>query len=262
MNIAINITPSYESHAITVIDRLFDLGDYVDTLIVFTTHSYSWPLLNDLSVQHKFILEICIVDSLSNYRIHGRFDPIIYGRLFLSEIYSVNKILYLDVDVWPVQSLSKLWNFYTNSIVYAVSDIQSERRLRSLQRLGYSISGDYFNAGVILFNDLDAVRDRFYCMQKLIGRDLKYHDQDILNIYLYDVVELLPTRFNYMYFKGSSDIVLVHFCHSKPWQTPNFHPFSLEYYQVWSKFNDRYIPVKLGLFRRLQLFVMKHLERL
>jgi lipopolysaccharide biosynthesis glycosyltransferase len=117
---------------------------------------------------------------------------------------------------------------------------------------------EYFNAGVILFNDISALDNKFVDMQKLIYKKFKYHDQDILNLVLSETFSALPSKYNHMSLAKSDDAILVHFAHNKPWDYPCLYQNAREY---MAELELRLGPIectKLSVLRVFRLLVARY----
>ena len=108
---------------------------------------------------------------------------------------------------------------------------------------------------MILFNDIAALKNDFQNMQNLIPRDIKYHDQDILNIILSRKIKLLPSKYNHMSFRYSDDAVLVHFAHAKPWTDPCWHQNATDYMNAYEELFGKIKRKRLSNLRILKLLL-------
>jgi len=182
-----------------------------------------------------------------------------YYRLFVAKLLpaTLNKVIYLDVDIIVRQSLLPLWNVNLgDKSIAAVPDWNIECSDFS-KRLGYSKEKGYFNAGVLLIN-LEYWRNHnvlndFVEYIKLHADSMTYADQDVLNYIFREKKMILPIKYNLqsgllwkktechfeaeVYDKKIQDAILdctiVHFSAGKPWWTSCKHPFRssfLKYY--------------------------------
>lgn len=103
---------------------------------------------------------------------------------------TLDKILYLDCDIIVNGRIESLWNidlkYYTIGAVEDNIVISSE----APRRLGYPVQSSYFNAGVMLMNlslmrDIQFTKNAFVYIEQHL-KEIVYHDQDILNVLLYD----------------------------------------------------------------------------
>jgi lipopolysaccharide biosynthesis glycosyltransferase len=133
----------------------------------------------------------------TSYHIKGE----AYIRLFAPSILpqSLEKILYLDVDLVVIDDLFDLWDTdLGNYALAAAPDPFGEARRGPL---GIPNDACYVNSGVLLLNlakwrseDLSA-RLADYIERE--GSNLLYHDQDAINAVLHSAIKPLSYRWNY-----------------------------------------------------------------
>lgn len=180
-----------------------------------------------------------------------------YFRLFAFEMFGKNldKLLYLDADIFCVGRLDELANQdlagFTAAVVKDVDSMQS----KSAERLkDPTLKGNYFNSGVVLANLKEWVRNDLTNRTLSIllndnhsGIIYKYPDQDVLNTLLKDKVIFLPRKYNTIYtikselkdkthqkFKETitDGTVLIHYTGAtKPWHKWAIYPSTI-YYQT------------------------------
>ena len=178
-----------------------------------------------------------------------RLTPSSYGRLFIAELLlkNVTKVLYLDGDVLCTKSLEELFNLnMKKNAVAAVLDAGLVEPSH-VSKLGIS---NYVNSGVLLINlqlwrDQDTTKLFSNCIMNNY-RELKYHDQDTLNIVLRDLILILPKIFNYQiqpepYGKKKRDGIYTsaYFLHfitrHKPWVKGACNPLK----QIWFSYYEK-----------------------
>lgn len=179
-----------------------------------------------------------------------------YYRLLISEILpkTIQKVLYMDGDIIVRHSLLPLWNtdlkdYPLGAVIDSIGD-----NPEFYQRLNYSPKLGYFNSGVMLINleywrEHEVVKD-FLGILKEYGDNLKFWDQDVLNISFSENKFLLPIKYNFMsgflwmqaqysskyeneVLEARKDPVIVHFAGSKPWEAyqRNLHPFRSTFFK-------------------------------
>lgn len=166
-----------------------------------------------------------------------RVGPAGLARLYLDRFVpqTCEKLLYLDCDVLCLGSIADLLN--TNMHGYTIAAVQ-DARARYFEDYGglpgvhlyqnLSLKDPYFNSGVMLVNVArwrrrDIERN---CIEYLRAtqQNLRYCDQDALNVASHGDWKALDQKWNYMSYweldDGSQeDVRLVHFIDSsKPWQ--------------------------------------------
>ena len=158
-------------------------------------------------------------------------------RLLLPELFSEDKMIYLDCDIVVTMDIAELWdiNLHTKA-VGVVRDVHSleylegkkewpKRRGKIWSMLGIE-PGEYFNAGVLLI-DLRKLREEYDFLKEVetfyakYGKCITFADQDCLNaIFAHDKL-LLDERFNRMRADNVTDKDLIgiiwHFSKIKPW---------------------------------------------
>lgn len=183
-----------------------------------------------------------------------------YFRLYLAEcLKDIDKVLYLDCDLVNVQPLHELWN--TDISGYAVAGVRDRINdyVRVYNRLGYPMSEGYINSGVILINlkrwREDAFFQKAWNVACCMPRQLKNHDQDIINLLYHGQILMLNFKYNllehYLYTEDKLYIskqyypeieraikqpVIIHYCMPfKPWHVECINPYQgiyLKYKQM------------------------------
>ncbi|WP_083988273.1 glycosyltransferase family 8 protein [Companilactobacillus ginsenosidimutans] len=175
-----------------------------------------------------------------------RYPETIYYRLLAHEYLpkSVNRILYLDVDILVINSLKQLYNKQLGDNLYAASSHSGLTNNMTEQfnklRLGNYEAESYYNSGVLLMN-LDAIRETVKATDifdyiKENSLTLFLPDQDVLNaLYGNKIVKVPDELYNYdarmssiynLLGDGKWDLdwvidntVILHFCgRDKPWK--------------------------------------------
>lgn len=196
-----------------------------------------------------------------------------YYRLFITDYIpeEVNKILYLDGDIIVRHSLSPLWNMdIDNYAIGAVEDMGGEQG-QDFSRLGYEKTYRYFNAGMLLIN-LDYWR-KHHLKKKFLElivnepQKIVLHDQDVLNIVLYNQKLMLPLTYNfqngflrkpefsslhedYPLYKEEiletlSNPVIVHYTdQKKPWHVEDCNPYGYEFVKYYKQTEWRFKPLR------------------
>lgn len=234
-------------------------------------NSNNQNMLNDLVQSHQSNIQYTIVNSNSlkdcPIRTGDHVSLATYYRLLAPKLLpdKVTKILYLDCDMIINDSIKALWDTdISNFAIGAVID-ESLNYPDKFDRLGYSASKGYFNAGMLLINldywRMHNVMERcFKCIQTMPDK-LLFHDQDTLNVVLQDEKKYLPVTYNlqtgFLYqITPLSDSLkkevlasvacptVIHYTGpSKPWLERSQHPYAsfYQYYKhlsSWSNFPD------------------------
>ncbi|HTH94967.1 MAG TPA: glycosyltransferase [Rhodocyclaceae bacterium] len=166
---------------------------------------------------------------------HTHYSLSIFTRLVIPSVLTgvTERVLYLDADILCVGKLDELVNMdLGGDIAAAVADapVTTQRRVASLKLE----QAEYFNGGVIFINipQWQAHRITEATMDVLLNRDgdLRFPDQDALNVVLNGRTRFLPGKFNYLYdlihdlnvnktaMRPVGDAALIHFAGAvKPW---------------------------------------------
>lgn len=179
--------------------------------------------------------------------------PIMWYRVMLAEtLPDIKRVLYIDADCLVLDSLQPLWETnIDNSYVAAVTNIAPRIFENHPIELGLPDRASYFNSGVMLLN-LERMRvnqSAETIMEFGRGNDLKWWDQDALNVFFHKERIRLHPRWNCMncifLFPESRKIfgdeivdeaikkpAIVHFegpGPGKPWHFLSKHPFKQQY---------------------------------
>lgn len=208
-----------------------------------------------------------------------------YFRLIMTDILpkSVEKVLYLDCDVVVRHSLRSLWDTDIKSYAAGVIPDMSIDDIRIYNRLQYSPSLGYFNAGVLLVNlrywRENNLSESFFEIINKYPERLRYHDQDVLNIVLKEIKLTIPLKYNVQhgyFFKDPlisraywdekeqaiNDPVILHYSGSKPWFIEFEPPFKKDFafylnISGLDKSFIRHIPMKARIKARFRSLLEK-----
>lgn len=219
-----------------------------------------------------------ILDYMKNYNIkpyRGSLIPVY--RLFFSLILKdVDYLLYLDADTIVVDDLD-LEGVFIDKTVMACIDHMPKSYIDSLD----SGIKTYFNSGVLLINNKEFMNKGKF--EDILGtirennKELKFFDQDILNITFNGDIGILPLNYNVLsldyYFKNvhaafrhefgyqdfysdeevkyalgtpkvlhATDIYGV-----RPWDDNSIHPYNDVYRKYYKKVYDEELPMHVNL---------------
>ena len=169
--------------------------------------------------------------------------------LFTPKFKKWNVIVYLDADIIVRGSLNELTKVNGFSAVRDINNNKisvnfegDEEEISKLNSI-YCLNKEGFNAGVLAINTRIIKKETFDDLIKLNKKYSKisaFGDQPILNIYFQEIINFLPTRFNFYIPKSTSFIEKVivlpktkanvlHFCgkNEKPWFKEN------HFYREW-----------------------------
>jgi lipopolysaccharide biosynthesis glycosyltransferase len=121
-----------------------------------------------------------------------------YGRLFLTDIFEGDKLLYLDCDILVKGDISELWDI--DIAEYCAGAVPDPAQEDSSRRLGMPPEVPYFNSGVMLLNLKKCRQDNI--MRKALNFTFEnsdktiFADQDGLNVAMYNNWFSLHPRWN------------------------------------------------------------------
>jgi len=152
-----------------------------------------------------------------------------YHRLLLPSVLpaSLERVIYMDSDMMARRSIAPLWiKPFDGKAALVIQDpiLATVADMPYLQELITKPDSRYFNSGLIVFN-LDRWR-REKLAQRVIRlldeqrAQVRYPDQDILNIVLQGECQVLDQSWNYsQYLPMSDQAAIIHFTDLKPWSS-------------------------------------------
>lgn len=184
-----------------------------------------------------------------------------YARLKITEyIKNVEKVIYIDVDTITNQNLLELWNTdLGDKYLGACFDSYIEYETNNYKyQIGMSDKEFYFNAGVLLLNmsklySFDLYKKSIDCIKKF--NEIKYQDQDIMNIIFKNKVYFLNAKFNFMpslknRMKNrkklncleiiNSPVSIFHYCSDeKPWHNKCSHSNANLFIDIFNRLENK-----------------------
>jgi len=126
-----------------------------------------------------------------------------YYRLFIPELFSYKKVIYLDGDLITQVDLAKLYDTnLEDALLAGVPDMLSEKERLTKEDWGWRIS-NYVNAGVLVFNNYlwkrEDVVERCWEEVKHPSRSYTLNDQDVINFVCKNRILILNRKWNFMY---------------------------------------------------------------
>ena len=159
----------------------------------------SFRRLHDLG---EFVFNpILIRDSWFDAWPEMRWSRAAYLRLALPSVFpECEKIIYLDSDILVLDDITELWHTNLKDCICAA--VAGKVAPDHPRRLGLSPESGYFNSGIMIFNPERMKRENAEaCFLRIFARhsaDIKYPDQDVLNIAFEKRWLKLPLRWNLM----------------------------------------------------------------
>ncbi|MFN8282849.1 MAG: glycosyltransferase family 8 protein [Chitinophagales bacterium] len=195
IHIAITINEDFIIPACVMLTSLLENNSKnpVHVHVLTNSKSYKLQLLKRTLKRYKcentfHVLSKETEEKISNFCISAHADFVNYYRIFLPEILdnSIEKVLYLDVDMIINADISELYNTDISAYALAAADEENEN---AVHLLNIPFEYNYFNSGVLLMN-LKKFREE-NTIQKLSQFILENEeklfswDQDAFNAVLY-----------------------------------------------------------------------------
>ncbi len=172
-----------------------------------------------------------------------------YFRIIVPSLLAdYKKAIYIDSDLVLLDDISRLFAVeLQENLVAGVKNPLHLKMQKHIESLGLN-PDSYINAGVLVMN-LERMRNNGFedkCFKLLASRNLKFMDQDAINLACQDNIKYLNMSWNYgwhyerlnqepnkelhllksekgMYKKASKDIKIIHYTGNiKPWNDPNY----------------------------------------
>jgi len=205
-----------------------------------------------LSVRNYKNVELECVNvskQIENLKLYSRnyFSEEMYYRILIPDLFvKYEKVIYLDCDLVVQTDIAKILDYdLGNNVIGAVKNFSGKSMIKYEEETLKINSENYFNSGVLVFNNEkfkeEKIKDK--CFEILAERlDLKYPDQDILNLVCLNKVFYLDREWNYTwhqfhvtndadklqpdewskYIEVQKNPYIVHFTSGiKPWSRPD-----------------------------------------
>ncbi|MBQ8459062.1 glycosyltransferase family 8 protein [bacterium] len=253
ISICFCINDLYAQHLCVVLTSILENNPYSNfSFYVITNDITEYNKNKIFSLKNKynnFEIQYISVDKsiFSNFNITIDYISIeTYFRYILANLLpNLDKILYLDVDLVVNGELSSLWNTDIDNYYCAgVEDINFDTNSYK-KEISLNDNDIYINAGVILFN-LKKIRenkisDKFFENQELYN-NIKYQDQDIINITLRNNIKKLDYIYNFTtktsrkFPKLKEKAIIIHYVGpKKPWKDLSLNKLKILYYYYRSQ---------------------------
>lgn len=251
INVFFSVDENYIIHFTVALTSLLENNKDLDTFVyIIYDKSYREKLEKAESFfNHQYGVKLNLIaidkDIFKNVPISNYISKASYYRLLLADLIpeNVEYGLYLDCDTIVTGSLSEFANpvslpgsLKDDNYFLAVPDKGEETDIKRLKKIGLDIDG-YFNAGVMFIHlkkwRIDNVSDKLLLTMQEYESHLKWHDQDVLNIYFKNKWGKLNDTYNKFVDKRLSELPkIIHFSgSSKPWHYLNYHPYKSIYWK-------------------------------
>lgn len=276
---AISIASILENNKQQTIDFTFHIiSDYLDSEYI--------AQLTQLAEQYRTVIKLYHIDAepLSSLPKTNIWPVSIYYRLISFDYFSerLDKLLYLDADITCKGSLLDLATLeFTDEYGAVVIDVDSMQNKSANRLKNAEFKGNYFNSGVMYINLQQWLRsnltERFFALlaDDELVKNLKYPDQDILNVMFLHHVKILPREYNAIYsLKSEFEIkdinhykstindrtVFIHYTGvTKPWHSWADYPSALFFRRVYALSPWKDIPYQSAVRKHEYREKYKHL---
>ncbi|MGP3593809.1 glycosyltransferase family 8 protein [Vagococcus sp. WN89Y] len=241
------------------VDKNYQLGAAISIASILEynkKHDFTFHVISDefsgeyiehliqLAKQYNTVIKLYKIDDkpLQNLPKTNIWPISIYYRLISFDYFSdkLNALLYLDADIICKNDITELFSFdFQGNYGAVVKDVDSMQK-KSAERLNNpEFDGYYFNSGVMYINLIawqnENLTERIFnlLLDDDVINNLKYPDQDVLNLILLGHLYYLPRKYNTVftlksefevknseYYKQviNDDTIFIHYTGiTKPW---------------------------------------------
>lgn len=260
MNIALSFNKKYIKYAIVMMTSVcINNTDNIDFYILHSELDGDDYELICNSIRkydaQAFLLPVDMKECQEKLPVSDFWSYEIYYRLLLTELLpqSVDRILYLDVDIIVHGSLEELYNIDFEGMDLCVcDDCNGTLRIEDMSDYQQKIFAEsiengyrYFNSGVMLLNIIELKKRISFATYLDAIKELNYEisapDQDILNYVhrgkikytdwkKYDLFARTAYNMGLSYDEMLSENIIIHFAGNKPWDCKGIH-YSFE--KIW-----------------------------
>lgn len=242
MNLAIAVNRRYVRYAYVMLTSLFfnnrqsDITVYVLQSDLTDEDKNCLAKLTSTCGQQIEYIDVNIESYLKQLPTSKIWTKEIYYRLLVGNLLpkSLERLLYLDVDVIVHQSIATFYEMDMQGMeLAATDDIMIQGNFSAEQTVLFADLGEdirYFNSGMLLY-DLQKIRENYsfanYCeAAKRVDYKLTYPDQDLLNYVHFGKVLFVDNK-RYNTFSQNvvlskevlDSLVIVHYAGRKPWSS-------------------------------------------
>jgi UDP-glucose:(galactosyl)LPS alpha-1,2-glucosyltransferase len=207
-----------------------------------TNFSFQESYLNSKNLKYR--LYRVDINKYKNFPQSGHITKGAYYLLNAMELIQENNkfLLYLDIDIYVNDDISKVFSYYDDR--YSLNCIASDET-------------NYFGSGFLLIN-IDRSKDRFtmdnFSKILLNNKEIKWHDQDILNLtfaddstknipYIWDFAVIYYLMYKKSFHKRNIKLANAKSIHfpgtTKPWRFSTILPYAKEwrdiYFEIYKK---------------------------
>lgn len=264
INIAYSSDNNYARHVGVSMLSVFQNNNHIDEIVVYILDNGIDPVNKTelTNIADSYFRKIVFYDfnMLSReLKTDNQYNLSSYGRLFLSRLQEVDKIIYLDCDSIILDKLDELWNMNIDDYYIAgVKDTVNEFYKTSIYLESES---DYINAGFLLINlknwRVNDLENQFLNFIDDFKGSVPHHDQGTINSVCRNKILILHPKYNVqcpMFYFSNDQIkeiynisnyydqeeldsavekpLFIHFTNgffNRPWHINSTHPYTDKY---------------------------------
>ncbi len=208
---------------------------------------YLQKIIDEYGVEIKLINFNREIDKLidkGNVNRDTIYSNFCFARLALPSLIKEDKVLYIDTDAIVRKDISKVWRVDISD--YYVAGVKDYGVLTDNTYERLSITGKYINSGFVIFNlkkiRKENIQESWF--EVIRQKELKYPDQDALNLVCQHNELYLPSMYNYSHsvtkqVLNRSLVKVYHYAGEKiQWVVDRF--FAEEWYDAEENFYDKF----------------------
>ncbi|PEZ83313.1 glycosyltransferase family 8 protein [Bacillus sp. AFS017274] len=307
LNVLYSTDDNYAKYGGVSMLSLFENNKNIDEICVYIidnkiSKENKEKLSEIANVYNRNLVFIDGSDMLRKTEKKDDFPIAAYGRLFISNLINVDKILYLDCDTIINGSLKHLW--LKNIDDFFVAGVQDNPAKYNVSIIGMDDNDRYLNSGILLINlslwRKNKLEKKFVEFINKYRGNVPHHDQGIINGVCKGRILILEPEFNLMppflhmnrmqimklynikkYYtqqqinSAIKDPVIIHFIskfYNRPWNKECTHPFKKLYekYLNLSPWNnklsnsplDTKVQIRKRVYEKMPFFIYHLFEKI
>lgn len=296
LNVAFSSDENYARHIGVSMLSLFQNNINFDEIYVYIIDSdikqeTKCELNNIAKRYNRRLIYIPFEEMCAELNTDNNYSLSSYGRLFLSRIKEIDKVLYLDCDSIVISSLKNLWEEDIEQ--FYVAGVQDNVNVFYKTGVGLNKNYRYVNAGFLLVNlkkwREEEIENKFLNFIDDYKGSVPHHDQGVINAVCNEHILILHPRYNVQcpMFQYSCDQILkldhitsyytqkeindaidnpcfIHFTNgffNRPWNKDSTHPLKNKYleYLDQTPWNKNILDNKLCINARIMRSLHKYL---
>lgn len=222
-------------------------------IIINTIDATSKNKLKIFSLKYNILIYVYILNEnyFKELPTTSYINQSMYNRFLIPSLLKniTNKALYLDADIIYLQSLGNLKYINLDNVIIGVVEETNKSVIKTQIKNLHLLSNKYFNSGVLYINIdnwiKNAINDKLIETIKKYP-NLKFPDQDLLNIVLEYNCIYMDQKYNYTFdvrykpnryvYTIPENTVFLHYVgRFKPWQEWCMHPLREKFREIAKK---------------------------